>query len=75
MGMFMKKVKKIFLMRDKGHGDDPNTFNEMISDINFEKWLDAMKSQIDSMYSNQVWTLMDPLKGIVPIGYENCLPK
>ena len=27
-----------------------------------------MKSEMDSMYSNQVWTLVDPPKGIVLIG-------
>lgn len=25
---------------------------------------------MDSMYSNKVWTLVDPLEGIVPIGYK-----
>ena len=27
-----------------------------------------MRSEIDSMHSNQVWTLVDPPKGIIPIG-------
>ncbi|KAI5334756.1 hypothetical protein L3X38_024889 [Prunus dulcis] len=27
-----------------------------------------MKSEMDSMYANQVWTLVDPPKSIVPIG-------
>ncbi|CAL9018877.1 unnamed protein product, partial [Prunus brigantina] len=27
-----------------------------------------MKSEMDSMYANQVWTLVDPPQGIVPIG-------
>ena len=27
-----------------------------------------MKSEINSMHSNQVWTLVDPSEGIVPIG-------
>ena len=27
-----------------------------------------MKSEIDSIHLNQVWTLVDPLEGIVPIG-------
>ena len=70
MDMFMEKVKKIFFMGDRGHSDDPNTFDEVISDINFEKWLDAMKSEIDSIHSNQVWTLVDPSEGIVSIGYK-----
>ena len=52
MDILTEEVKELFLMRDKDHGDDPNTFDEMMSDINFEKWLDAMKSEIDSMHSN-----------------------
>ena len=55
-------------MRDRGHGDDSNTFDETLSDIDLKKWLDAMKSEIDSMHSNQVWTLVDPPEGIIPIG-------
>ena len=27
-----------------------------------------MKTEIDFMYANQVWTLVDPPEGIVPIG-------
>ena len=52
MGMLMEEVKKMILMGDRDNGDDPNTFDEMMSDIDFEKWLDAMKSKIDSMHSN-----------------------
>ena len=66
--MLMEEVKKIFFIGDRGHSDDPNTFDETMSDIDFKKWLDAMKSEIDSIYSNQVWTLVNPLEGIVPIG-------
>ena len=65
--MLVEEVKKIFITGDRGHDDDPNTFDEVMSDINFEKWLDTMKSEIDSIYSNQVWTLVDPSEGIVPI--------
>ena len=35
--MLTKKVKKIFLMGDKSHGDDPNTFDEVMSNIASEK--------------------------------------
>ena len=34
----------------------------------FDKWLMAMKSEMDSMYTNQVWTLVNPPEGIKPIG-------
>ena len=39
-------------MGDKDHDDDPTTFDEMMFDIDFEKQLDAMKSEIDLMHSN-----------------------
>ncbi|KAL0405206.1 UNVERIFIED_CONTAM: hypothetical protein Slati_3834500 [Sesamum latifolium] len=48
--------------------NDPKTYGEAMSDINSDKWLDAMKSEMDSMGSNQVWTLVDPPKGARPVG-------
>ncbi|KAL0457931.1 UNVERIFIED_CONTAM: Retrovirus-related Pol polyprotein from transposon RE1 [Sesamum latifolium] len=39
-----------------------------MSDIDLDKWLEAMKSKMDSMRSNQVWTLVDPPKGVRPVG-------
>ena len=37
-------------------------------DIDFERWLEVMKSKMDSMYDNQVWSLVDPPEGVKPIG-------
>ncbi|KAL0394438.1 UNVERIFIED_CONTAM: hypothetical protein Slati_4410000 [Sesamum latifolium] len=37
-------------------------------DIDSDKWLEAMKSEMHSMGSNQVWTLVDPPKGVRPVG-------
>ena len=42
----------------------------MMSNIDSEKWLNAMKSEIDSIHSNNVWTLVDPLEGILSIRYK-----
>ncbi|KAG8503242.1 hypothetical protein CXB51_001188 [Gossypium anomalum] len=33
-----------------------------------EKWLETMRSEMDSMYENQVWTLVDPPEGVKPVG-------
>ena len=52
MGILKEDVEEAFLMRDGGHGADPSTFDEAMSNIDFKKWLDAMKSEIDSMYLN-----------------------
>ena len=37
-------------------------------DIDREKWQEAMKLEMESMYSNSVWELVDPPEGIKPIG-------
>ncbi|KAL0411190.1 UNVERIFIED_CONTAM: Retrovirus-related Pol polyprotein from transposon TNT 1-94 [Sesamum latifolium] len=39
-----------------------------MSHIVSDKWLEAMKSEMDSMGSNQVWTLVDLPKGARPVG-------
>ncbi|KAL0413298.1 UNVERIFIED_CONTAM: hypothetical protein Sradi_1531500 [Sesamum radiatum] len=48
--------------------NDPKTYGEVMSDINSDKWLEAMKSEMESMGSNQVQTLVDPPTGVRPIG-------
>ncbi len=70
LGMLEEDTKKMFLMEDRKHIQDPKTYDEAISDIDSEKWLEAVKSEFDSMHSNQVWTLVDPPEGIVPIGCQ-----
>ena len=32
-----------------------------------KEWLKAMQSEMESMYENQVWNLVDPLEGVKPI--------
>ncbi|KAL0420261.1 UNVERIFIED_CONTAM: Retrovirus-related Pol polyprotein from transposon RE2 [Sesamum latifolium] len=48
--------------------NDPKTYGESMSDIDSDKWLEAMKFEMDSKGSNQVWTLVDPSKGARPVG-------
>ncbi|KAL0307349.1 UNVERIFIED_CONTAM: Retrovirus-related Pol polyprotein from transposon TNT 1-94 [Sesamum radiatum] len=50
--------------------NDSKTYGEAMSDIDSGKWLEAMKSEMDSMSSNQVWKLVDRPKGVKPIGYK-----
>ncbi|KAL0463217.1 UNVERIFIED_CONTAM: hypothetical protein Slati_0209300 [Sesamum latifolium] len=47
---------------------DPKTYGEAMSDIDSDKWFEAMKFEMDSMGSNQVRTLADPPKGVRPLG-------
>ena len=40
-----------------------------------QKWLEAMKSEMESMEINSVWTLVDTSEGIKPIGCINRFSK
>ncbi|KAH9750809.1 Integrase catalytic domain-containing protein [Citrus sinensis] len=66
---FIKRLKseKLEAKADSGR-DDPTSYEEAISDIDSKKWLEAMDLEMDSMRTNQVWTLVDPPEGIIPIG-------
>ncbi|KAK8533968.1 hypothetical protein V6N12_047370 [Hibiscus sabdariffa] len=48
--------------------DEPKTYQEAVASSDSEKWLEAMRSEMDSMSENQVWTLVEPPEGIKPIG-------
>ncbi|KAL4387001.1 hypothetical protein GQ457_09G019520 [Hibiscus cannabinus] len=48
--------------------DEPKTYQEAVSSPDSEKWLEAMRYEMDSMSENQIWTLVEPPKGIKPIG-------
>ena len=48
--------------------NEPATYQEAMLDPDSEKWLEAMKSEIQSMYDNQLWTLIDPPEGTKTIG-------
>ena len=50
------------------NNDEPTTYNEVLLDKDSEKWLQAMNSEMDSIYENEVWTLVDPPIGTKPIG-------
>ena len=47
---------------------DPTRYDEAIADIDADKWQEAMKAEIESMYFNQVWDLVPAPEGIKPIG-------
>ena len=48
--------------------EDPLTYKSAMRDIDKEKWLKAMDLEMESMYSNSVWTLIDLPNGEKPIG-------
>ena len=46
---------------------DPYTYEEAMNDIDAHNWIKAMKFELDSMYSNQVWDLVKALNSIKPV--------
>ena len=47
--------------------NEPLTYSKAVMSRNSNKWLETMKSEIDFMYTNQMWTLVDALEGVTPI--------
>jgi hypothetical protein len=47
------------------HNDKPTTYKEAMMVLTPLKWLDAIKSMIESMYKNQVWNLVDTSEGVM----------
>ena len=50
------------------HNNDPISYNEALEDVDVQEWLKAMNREMESMYSNSVWTLVEALKEEKPIG-------
>ena len=70
-GFLISEQKDVLLIEN----DEPTTYKESLNSSEFDKWLIAMKSEMDSMYTNQVWSLVDPPEGIKPIGCKWILKK
>ena len=65
-GFLIIEQKDVLFIED----DESTTYKEYLNSSEFNKWLVAIKSKMDSMYENQVWTLVDPPKEIKPIGHK-----
>ena len=52
----------------ESHDDDLTSYYKVINDKDFNFWKDAMKSELESMYSNKVWSLVDLPQGLKPTG-------
>ena len=61
-------MQELHVHEESIHVDDPTTYEEVLYDKDSLIWLNAIKTEMNSMYANQVWTLVDPPEVIVPIG-------
>ncbi|KAA0062199.1 gag/pol protein [Cucumis melo var. makuwa] len=48
--------------------EDPFTFKQAMNDVDCDQWIKAMDLEMESMYSNSVWTLVDQPNDVKPIG-------
>ena len=48
-------IKEVMLLDH----DEPTNYEEAMVSLDSAKWLEAMKSEMGSMYENKVWTLID----------------
>lgn len=70
------KTPDRFMFLGEGHKAIPNKLeleprtysDETINDVDVEHWIKAMKNELESMYSNNVWTLVKVPNGIKQIG-------
>ncbi|TQE12286.1 hypothetical protein C1H46_001939 [Malus baccata] len=53
---------------DIGDLDDPISYSQAIGSSQSTLWQNAMKEELDSMYKNNVWTLVESSPQIKPIG-------
>ncbi|KAL0441955.1 UNVERIFIED_CONTAM: hypothetical protein Sradi_0134400, partial [Sesamum radiatum] len=53
--------------------NDAKTFEEVMSDIDLKKWLQAIRFEMDSLDSNKLWILVDAPKGVRPVGCKSIL--
>ena len=54
---------------------DPYSYNDAIKDKDTEFWQKAMVSKMESMYSNQIWDLVELPEGIKSIGCKGIYKK
>ena len=47
---------------------DPTTYEEAMANVDLAHWVRAMKAELESMDSNQVWDLVEAPANIKPIG-------
>lgn len=53
------QVNDVYQLMATAISDDPTTYEEVLRRSDCDKWLDAMNAEMDSIYKNNVWTLVD----------------
>ena len=63
--MFLREAFEVVSIESESK---PATYEEAMTDVNSAHWVKAMKAELESMDSNQVWDLVEAPANIKPIG-------
>ena len=63
-----REIREAQVIVSDNEQDDPLTYEHAVEDSDKKKWQDAMNLEMESIYSNSVWELVDPPKEVRPIG-------
>jgi hypothetical protein len=63
LNLLITEERHVLLMEN----DEPMTYTEAMKGPDSDKWLEAVKSKLNSMHDNQVWNLVDPIEGVRPV--------
>jgi hypothetical protein len=50
--------------------EEPNTYTEAVMGPESERWLEVMRSEMESMRDNRIWNLVDPFNGVRDIEFK-----
>lgn len=58
----------VFMTAESEDNNEPFSFDDAISSVNKKKWMQAMQEEMDSLYKNETWILVDKPEGqkVVP---------
>ncbi|KAA0055030.1 retrotransposon protein, putative, Ty1-copia subclass [Cucumis melo var. makuwa] len=62
----MKPTHQVFIPNDGVK--DPLSYKQAMNDVNKNLWVKAMNLEMESMYFNSIWQLVDLPEGVKPIG-------
>ncbi|KAL4016333.1 hypothetical protein IC575_023981 [Cucumis melo] len=64
---YMSLTETLTVISD-GDIEDPLTFKKAMEDVDKDEWIKAMNLELEFMYFNSVWDLVDQPDGVKPIG-------
>ncbi|KAA0041899.1 retrovirus-related pol polyprotein from transposon tnt 1-94 [Cucumis melo var. makuwa] len=66
--MILKKISEAQIIIPDDGIEDPLTYKQTMNGVDCDQWIKAMDLEMESMYSNYVWTLVDQPSEVRPIG-------